>query len=241
MGAEQSRVHLRLDLARHRMQRTNEHDAHVAEVHVAFGERAAPRRFGLREALPHFDRMSWRDAARKQKCRDVFRHEIPWTRNHDGIPAILQNVHQMFLEGSEIAASVERHERGFVKANTPARSENLRGADAGDRFHSMLAGALDTLEKLESGKMNVTHENDRALQTLMVQRSALPQFFNLIFVTHRHDAFCTHQWTHKSDDRCKTSENIRRFDEFFAALRQITEIARTGTNAPDHKIAILVC
>src|ERR1700719_3804088 len=147
----------------------------------------------------------------------------------------------MFLEWSEIAAPVERDERGFVKGNTPARGENLRGTDTGDRFHSMPARALDTLEKLESRKMNVTHENDRALQTLMVQRSDLAQFSNLIFVTHRHDAFCAHQRTHQIDDCCKTSDNIRRFDEFFAALSQISEIARTSANAPDHKIARLVC
>ena|SRR6516225_4818798 len=100
--------------------------------------------------FPHFDGMPGRNAPRNQKVRYIVGHEIPWTRNDNRVPAILQNVHQMLLERRDVASSVESDESRLVEANVTTRGKNLSGTYAGNRLHGMAARMLNTLEKLKS-------------------------------------------------------------------------------------------
>jgi hypothetical protein len=86
--------------------------------------------------------------------------------------------------------------------------------------------------------MDVAHEDDGAFEALVVKRRDLVQFFDLIFVTHRHDtAIGAHEWADQIDDGCETGDDVGGFDKFASALSEIAEIAGTGANTGDHKVA----
>src|ERR1700751_5460135 len=169
------------------MQRPDQNDAHIAERPSAIFEIPRPSRFSLRQMFPNFDEMLWRNAPGNQKVRYLVRHEIPWTRNDNRVPAILQNVHQVLLEWPDVASPVKSNESCVVKADVATGRENLSGTYAGNGFHTMAASLLDPLEKLKSRKMGISHKYDRTLHSPVMERGNYLKPFDLILVAHRHD------------------------------------------------------
>jgi hypothetical protein len=104
-------------LAFHGTQRPNQHDAHVAKVGAAITERSQPGRFVLSETFPDLCLMIRTNASSQQKSSDCFRHEIPWTRNDNHVPIVLERMHEMLLERRNIAASMKSNEGGLIEAN----------------------------------------------------------------------------------------------------------------------------
>jgi hypothetical protein len=99
------------------MEGSNQHDAHVAKVGTAITKRSHPGGFVLSETFPDLCLMTRSDASSQQKSSDSFRHEIPWTRNDDHVPIVLERVYEMRLERRNIAASMKSNEGGLIKAN----------------------------------------------------------------------------------------------------------------------------
>src|SRR5580704_9870253 len=107
----------RFQLALHRMQRPNQHDAHVTKVAAAIAERPQPVRFVSRQTFPHLGLMIRSNASSQQKISDCFRHEIPWTRNDNRVPIVLERMHEMLLERHNVAAPMKSNERRLIEAN----------------------------------------------------------------------------------------------------------------------------
>jgi hypothetical protein len=107
------------------MQGADQHDAHIAEQGRAISQLSRPGRFALRQPFPHFHGMLRRNAARNQKERYLAWHEIPWTRNDDRVPIVIENVDKMFLKLSDLTAPVKSDKRRFVKTNPAARRQHL--------------------------------------------------------------------------------------------------------------------
>src|SRR5260370_27644970 len=106
-------------------QRQNQHDAHVAKVGAAITESSQPGRFVLSEMFPDLCLMTWTNASSQQKSSDCFRHEIPWTRNDNHVPIVLERMHKMLLERGDIAASLKGNERPLIGATAARQSQDL--------------------------------------------------------------------------------------------------------------------
>src|SRR5262249_13768409 len=105
------------------MQGADQHDTHIAERRRTISQPSGPCRFALCQPFPHFHGMLGSNAARNQKDRYLARHEIPWPRNDDRIPIVIENMHKMFLKPPDLTSPVKSDKRRFVKANPAARRE----------------------------------------------------------------------------------------------------------------------
>jgi hypothetical protein len=181
--------------------------------------------------------MLGRNAARNQKERYLAWHEIPWTRNDDRVPIVIENVDKMFLKLSDLTAPVKSDKRRFVKTNPAARRQHLRGADTGYCFHRMAARPLDSLEKLKSGEMEISHKHDNAFHSLMMQGSDRLKLVDLVLVTHFHSSriLCDERpdYLHYSSE---AADYVGFLNQFPAMLRHIAEIARACSNTINHNV-----
>ena len=79
--------------------------------------------------------------------------------------------------------------------------------------------------------MDISHEDDGALEALVVKSGDFVQFLDLIFVTHCHySAIGAHEWADKIDDGIEASNDVGGFDEFASALSEIAKLAGAGAD-----------
>jgi hypothetical protein len=85
--------------------------------------------------------------------------------------------------------------------------------------------------------MEISHEDDDAIHSLVVEGGNRLKLLYLIFVSHRYDA---RLWPDKRfddiHDGSKPGNNVRFFNQFPALLRHIAEIARPSANTINHNV-----